>query len=316
LIKKSFFKPFVLTLSLGVLSAPLWMGWAKTVFHVDVGVVVVSFTVRDSHGGYVSGLKPAQICVREDGVPQNIKNFMEATGSVPAEPGTETPENALIASSVFILFDTSNCMYEGFARAEDGIENFIRHLDRGQAVAVYSFSHNLTRLARLTNDHEEAIRGLRNAVAGDSTALLNSTLLTLRDAAEVPGRKVVVVFSNGPDDTSIVAPEDVARVAEEEGIPIFIIATRANDPVSQNAFTTLADTSGGRLFLAGPRPLQLEAFKAIGDDLKHTYTLTYRPEQNDNGGWRHIQVQVVGADEKEFKVTARTGYRSNRHTAD
>lgn len=75
-----------------------------------------------------------------------------------------------MASSVFILFDTSNCMYDGFARAKDRIENFIRHLDPSQAVAVYSFSHNMTRPARLTTDHEAAIRGLRSASAGDSTA--------------------------------------------------------------------------------------------------------------------------------------------------
>jgi VWFA-related protein len=323
LTKKILFNRFILTLSLGVLSAPIWTGWAKTVFHVDVGVVVVSFTVRDSQGAYVSGLKPSQISVREDGVPQQIRTFMEATSSVPAEPGARVPETALIGSSVFILFDTSNCMYEGFARAEDEIESFIRHLDQGQAVAVYSFSHNLTRLARLSENHEDAIRGLRNAAAGDSTAMLNATLLTLRDAAEVPGRKVVVVFSNGPDDTSIVTPSDVARVAEEEGIPIFIIATKASDRTSQGAFGTLATTSGGRLFLATSRALQLEAFQAIGDDLKHTYTLTYRPQlsshENDNDNedaWRHIQVKVVGAPEKEYTVTARTGYRPNHRSAD
>jgi Ca-activated chloride channel homolog len=314
LTKRSFFKPFVLTLTLGVLSAPLWLGWAKTVFHVDVGVVVVSFTVRDNHGGYVSGLKPSQICVREDGVQQHIQNFMAASGSAAAENLTET--QPLIGSSVFILFDTSNCMYDGFARAEDGIENFIRHLNPDQAVAVYSFSHNMSRLARLTTDHQEAIRGLRSAVAGDSTALLNSTLLTLRDAAEVPGRKVVVVFSNGPDDTSIVNPSDVARVAEDEGIPIFIIATKGDDTVSQSAFNMLAGSSGGRLFLASQKAAQLEAFKAIGDDLNHTYTLTYRPESSDNDGWRHIEVQVLGADAKDYKITARTGYRPNRHNAD
>ena len=314
MIKRSFSKPFTLALTLGVLSAPLWLGWAKTVFHVDVGVVVVSFTVRDNHGGYVTGLKPSQIRVREDGVDQHIQNFMEAGSSADAEALTES--QPLIGSSVFILFDTSNCMYDGFARAEDGIENFIRHLSPDQAVAVYSFSHNMSRLTRLTTDHEEAIRGLRSAVAGDSTALLNATLLTLRDAAEVPGRKVVVVFSNGPDDTSIVNPSDVARVAEDEGIPIFVIATKGNDSASQSAFNMLTDTSGGRLFLAPQKAAQLEAFNAIGQDLNHTYTLTYRPALSDNEGWRHIEVQVLGDAAKDCKISARTGYRPNRHNAD
>ena len=62
-------------------------------------------------------------------------------------------------------------------------------------------------------------------MAGDDTALYNALLLTLRDAAKVPGRKVVIVFSNGPDNASMVAPDDVRAVAEDEGIPIYVIST-------------------------------------------------------------------------------------------
>jgi Ca-activated chloride channel homolog len=73
-------------------------------------------------------------------------------------------------------------------------------LDRTDSVAVYTFSRNLSRPAALTHDRNEAIFGLRKAVAGDDSALYNGLLLTLRDAAKVPGRKVIIVFSNGPDN--------------------------------------------------------------------------------------------------------------------
>ena len=76
--------------------------------------------------------------------------------------------------------------------------DFVRGLDKADSVAVYTFSRNLSRAAELTQRAREAISGLRNAVAGDDTALYNGLLLTLRDAAKVPGRKVVIVFSNGP----------------------------------------------------------------------------------------------------------------------
>ena len=281
-------------------------------------MVVVSFTVRDHHGNYVDGLRPSQICVLEDGVAQQTASLLEAASSKRDATAAGKPDAARTAmpSSVFILFDTSNCMYEGFARAEDGIENFIRHLDPSQSVAMYSFSHNLTRLARLTSDHDEAIRGLRNASAGDSTAVLNATLLGLRDAAQVPGRKALVVFSNGPDDSSMVTPDDVARIAEEEGIPIYIIVTKVTNNACADAFSMLAGSSGGRLFMAGNAPAQMEAFRTIGEDLKHTYTLTYRPAANGKSGWRHIQVEVLGNDAREFKVTSRTGYWANRQAVD
>jgi Ca-activated chloride channel homolog len=321
LTKRSWFPLIAAAIFASTISSPLLIAWANTVFHVDAGVVVVSFTVRDGHGNYVNGLGPSQIRVREDGLEQPLNSFSDAEGSSSrgsadraADPHDPDALSSM-PSSVFILFDTSNCMYETFARSEDAIENFIRHLAPSQSVAVYSFSHNMTRLARLTNDHEKAIRGLRNAASGDSTAVLNATLLSLRDAAQVPGRKVLVVFSNGPDDSSILNPGDVSRIAEEEGVPIYIIATRVNK-VCEEAFAMLADASGGRLFLAGNRPAQMDAFQAISDDLKHTYTLTFRPGPNAKDGWRRIQVEVLGDAAKDYKVTSRTGYRPNHQIGD
>ena len=84
---------------------------------------------------------------------------------------------------------------------------------------MYTFSRNFSRPAPLTHERNDAILGLRKAVAGDDAALYNGLLLTLRDAAKVPGRKVIIVFSNGPDNASMVAPDDVRAVAEDEASP-------------------------------------------------------------------------------------------------
>jgi hypothetical protein len=147
-----------------------------------------------------------------------------------------------VGTNVFVLFDTSNFMYHGFVYAEDAIADFVRGLDRADSVAVYTFSRNLSRAANLTRDRNDAIFGLRKSVAGDDTALYNGLLLTLRDAAKVPGRKVVIVFSNGPDNASMVAPDDVRAVAEDEGIPIYVISTNDvnKDPISSNVFKRIA----------------------------------------------------------------------------
>src|ERR1051326_2264207 len=198
----------------------------RTVFRSNVDMVVLSFQVTDNKGHYVNGLKPADFKIYEDGILQSISTFAEgakapmtvdADGSMhplleakkDALPGMERPD-AFVGTNVFVLFDTSNFMYKGFVYAEDAIADFVRGLDRSNSVAVYTFSRNLSRAASLTRDHSDAIAGLRKSVAGDDTALYNCLLLTLRDAAKVPGRKVVIVFSNGPDNASMVAPTDVS----------------------------------------------------------------------------------------------------------
>jgi VWFA-related protein len=219
--------------------------------------------------------------------------------------------DAFVGTNVFVLFDTSNFMYHGFVYAEDAIIDFVRGLDRADSVAVYTFSRNMSRAASLTNDRNEAIFGLRNSVAGDDTALYNGLLLTLRDAAKVPGRKVIIVFSNGPDNASMVAPDDVRAVAEDEGIPIYVISTNdvSKDPISSNVFRRLSTQTGGKAYWAKTWQKQVEAFEAIREDLGNSYTVTYYPAPNANEGFRKIDIQIVTDIGKHYRVRSRPGYR-------
>ena len=159
--------------------------------------------------------------------------------------------DAFVGTNVFVLFDTSNYMYRGFVYASDAIADFIRGLDRADSVAVYTYSRNLSRAAPLSHERNDAIFGLRKAVAGDDSALYNCLLLTLRDAAKISGRKVVIVFSNGPDNASMVAPSDVQAVAEDEGIPIYVISTNEvnKDPISSTRFQAHLYAHGRKIVL-------------------------------------------------------------------
>ena len=153
--------------------------------------------------------------------------------------------------------------------------------------------------------------GVRWAGAGDEAALYNALLLSLRDAAKIPGRKVVIVFSNGPDTASMVAPDDVRAVAEDEGIPIYVISTSDvnRDPVSTNVFRRLASRTGGKSFFAKTWQKQVEAFESIREDLGNSYTVTYYPQPNPNEGFRKISVEILSDAARRYRVSARPGYR-------
>jgi VWFA-related protein len=301
-----------------------------TVFKVKVDMVVLSFTVTDSKGHYINGLKPGDFRVFEDGILQKLATFAEGAkppvtvnedGSVKpltegqvaeaGKPGLDGRMDAFVGTNVFVLFDTSNFMYRGFVYAEDAIADFVRGLDRADSVAVYTFSRNLSRAATLSRDRNDAILGLRKSVAGDDTALYNALLLTLRDAAKVPGRKVVIVFSNGPDNASMVAPDDVRAVAEDEGIPIYVISTNEvnKDPISSGVFRRIATRTGGKAYWAKTWQKQVEAFESIREDLGNSYTITYYPQNNPNEGFRKINVEIATDIGKKYRVRARPGYR-------
>jgi VWFA-related protein len=213
-----------------------------------------------------------------------------------------------------VLFDTSNYMYRGFVYASDAIADFIRGLDRADSIAVYTYSRNLNRAVSLNRDRSMAIAGLRRAVAGDDSALYNCLLLTLRDAAKVPGRKVVIVFSNGPDNASMVAPDDVRAVAEDEGIPIYVISTSEvnKDPISSGIFKRISNSTGGKSYFAKTWQKQVEAFESIREDLGNSYTVTYYPQPNPNEGFRKLRIELLPETMKKYKVRARPGYRPQR----
>jgi VWFA-related protein len=247
--------------------------------------------------------------VMEDGTTRPL-NPAAANAEAEAK-GSDLRTDSFVGTNVFVLFDTSNYMYRGFVYASDAIADFVRGLDRSDSVAVYTFSRNLKRDAPLTRDRGEAIFGLRKAVAGDDAALYNGLLLALRDAAKVPGRKVIIVFSNGPDNASMVAPDDVRAVAEDEGIPIYVISTNDvnKDPMSSAVFKRISNRTGGKAYFAKTWQRQVEAFESIREDLGNSYTITYYPQTNANEGFRKINVEIASDVGKKYRVRARPGYR-------
>jgi Ca-activated chloride channel family protein len=293
--------------------------------HVNVILVQLSVAVTDRKGNYVSGLHPEDFTILEDGIPQKTATFEEgnehgralnskANGDdVPFTPGTldDQGKTRAAGANVFILFDTSNYMYPGFVFAQDAIADFIRSLEGVNKVALYSYSRNLSRVAVLTPDRAQVLRGVRNTVAGDDAALYNSLLLTVKDAAPLTGRKAIVVFSNGPDNASLVPPEDVAELAQSTGTIIYMISTRQaqSEPISTAVFERMSKATGGKAYFSKNWKDEQQAFTSIRDDLAHLYALSYYPQANPNRGWRNITVKLAGKNLQQYHIRTRTGYR-------
>ena len=308
---------------------------SDTVFRVNVDMVQLNVAVIDRKGNYVTGLRPSDFEIIEDHIPQKMATFEEGNqepmmllnagqsgpspspSPVAADPSpnpgkpSASPRFSSAGANVFILFDTSNYMYRGFVFAQDAISDFVRSLDSTAKIAFYSYSRDVARDALLTSDRSQVLRGVRSTVAGADAALYNALLLVLRDAGQVSGRKVVVVFSNGPDNASMVPPEGVGELAQSEGIPIYMISTREakQDPMSTAVFERMSASTGGQAYFAKNWKEQEQAFTSVRDDLSHLYALSYYPQPNPNRGWRTITVKLVGEKSKNFRIRTRNGYR-------
>jgi len=312
---------------------------------VNVVLVQLNVAVTDRKGNYINGLKPENFVISEDKIQEKIASFDEGgapgggigdagqasrisgepaagggvqpgaeasstTASAPAEE-VQPAGSRLAGASVYVLFDTSDYMYRGFVFAQDAIGGFVRSMEDANKIAFYSYSRNLSRATPLTTDRSLVMRGVRSTVAGDQAALYNCLLLTVRDAAQLRGRKAIVVFSNGPDNASTVPPEDVEELAQSTGTIIYIISTRQarDEPISSAVFERMSKGTGGKAYFAKDWRDESLAFSSIREDLAHLYTISYYPKPNQNRGWRTISVKLVGKDTDKYRVRTRDGYR-------
>ncbi len=304
---------------------------------VNVVLVQLNVAVTDRKGNYISGLKPEDFVITEDKIPEKLATFEEGN-----EPSSRlvwsAPENKMVpqpiasestpetvkadapaatsnptptGANVFILFDTSNYMYRGFVFAQDAIADFVRSLEGVSRVAFYSYSRDLSRGVPLTAERSTVLRGVRSTVAGDDAALYNCLLLTVKDAAQFTGRKAIVVFSNGPDNASLVPPEDVAELAQSTGTIIYMISTRdaQAEPISTAVFERMSKATGGKAYFSRSWKDETDAFSSIREDLAHLYSLSYYPQPNPNRGWRAISVKLTGDNAQKYRIRTRDGYR-------
>src|ERR1700722_16684852 len=120
--------------AVGVTAEHLYAQQDGTRFRISVDLVQLNVAVTDNKGNYVTGLKPTDFVISEDGISEKISTFEEGNGPTvrllggpPAKlPGdaqnssddpNQTLADAIAGSNVFILFDTSNYMYRGFVFA-------------------------------------------------------------------------------------------------------------------------------------------------------------------------------------------------------
>jgi hypothetical protein len=105
---------------------------------------------------------------------------------------------------------------------------------------------------------------------------------------------VVIVFSNGPDNASMVAPGDVQRGRRRRGhSDLRDFHQRVNkDPISSNVFRLWQRRTGGKAYWAKTWQRQGGSVRRYPRDLGKLYTVTYYPQTNPNENFRKIEVEI------------------------
>ena len=179
------------------------------VIRFDTSLVTVPVTVMDRSGRYVPQLRREQFRLLENGVEQKIAYF--AT--------TDSP------FSVVLLIDTSGSTQFRLEDIQKAAMNFVDKLKSSDSVMVMSFDDRIEVQCKATTDREVIRKAIRRTRTGGGTRLYDAVEDILKkQLATIPGRKAVVLFTDGVDTTSHRASYDsTVRLAEESDAPIYSV---------------------------------------------------------------------------------------------
>jgi Ca-activated chloride channel homolog len=179
------------------------------VIRTDTALVMVPVSVVDRSGRYVPLLKRDNFRIAENGVEQKIAYF--AT--------TDSP------FTVVLLIDTSGSTHFRLDEIQDAAINFVSKLKDNDSVMVMSFDDRISVECRATTDREEIRRAIKHTRTGGGTRLYDAVEDTLKKQLNtIPGRKAVVLFTDGVDTTGHRATYDgTIRLAEESDAPIYAV---------------------------------------------------------------------------------------------
>jgi VWFA-related protein len=175
-------------------------------------------------------------------------------------------------------------------------------------VAVYSFNDTVSELQPFTTDKAAAKRAILKTHAAGITALYDALVRVNHDLSARTGKKVIIVFTDGADNASMLTAGTAVERAKTRGIPIYTIAEGEvlTHPELIQQLGNMSRSTGGTPFLIRKLSDIGEVFDKVSQDLMHGYLLTFQSNPGDNRVWRKIQVVLRGPEGQQ--VRAREGY--------
>ena len=255
---------------------------------VDVKLVELFTVVEDPTRHPVRGLAQGDFQVFEDGAEQTIADF---------RPGAEVP------LSLGLLIDTSASMTPALRAAQTAAIDFLLLTLEGEEdrAFVVGFDARPLLVQPLTAERDELVDAIASLRAGGTSALCDAVVFSLVQMQRIPGRRALVVLTDGVGREERIDFGTCLRFVQRSGIPIYAVLLAGDDPtaaasggVDTETLGRLVGSVGGRLFLVeNPRRLG-GVYRAVSEELRSQYLLTYYPRRLAAGdeGWREIEVEV------------------------
>lgn len=277
-----------------------------TTIKVNVRLVRMLVTVKDAAGQLIGSLNKSDFTVYDNGVKQDIAVF---------DRETEQP------LSVAMLVDTSASTGIELRYELDSVSRFLKVLlgegNPDDTVALYSFNWQVTLQSSYTRRFARMDQMLKQLKSEGGTSMYDAIYLASRELEFRNGRHVMVLVTDGGDTTSSKDYHQAlesAQLADAIMYPVLVVPI-TNDAGrnvgGENALTTLAAGTGGRVFTPNLGEQLDRAFDDILRELRTQYVIGFYPKDvppsKDRFHTLKVNVQSTLVN-RGLRVSTRSGY--------
>jgi len=256
---------------------------------VDVNLISVFATVKDSQGNFVTDLTKDDFRIYEDGRAQEIQIF-------------EKQEE--VESSIAILMDTSGSMVDILPYMKRGVRDFTRVLPKTDEFFIVTFGTAVKLLHTSSQSQKHLEESMAPLRAFGTSSMYDALLFSMMkvENSERP-RKALIVFTDGNDNGSNFGHGRILEEVQSSAVLLYFIAIGSPLLVDSHTLESLSDSSGGRTFYVRKQDSVSPVLEQVRTELAKQYYLGYYTSPRP--GFHQLRVEVPGHD---VKVRAKTGY--------
>lgn len=263
------------------------------VIGAEVEVVSVPVLVFDKAGRFIPDLKKSEIQLFEDGVAQEIIYLASSTG------------DDRIPLSIALTLDTSGSMQPSIAFLKEAATYFTGKIEATDQALVVQFNESVKSSSEFTDDTDRLDSFINGLQVWGGTALYDAVLYSLDRLRDRPGRKALILLSDGDDNgASSATKSQVTAMAKSLEVSIYAVGIQGFD-TPRGFLKNLAEDTGGAYYFPGKVGELIKVFEAISKDLKNNYLVAYSPKRSADNTYRKIEVRVARPD---TSIRVRPGY--------
>lgn len=232
--------------------------------------VVVYVSAEDQYGEPAL-VNPNFLVLREDGkkVPVTLIEGAEDSGPI----------------TTMLVMDVSGSMNHGskLTMAKNVATKYVDQMRSNDLAGIIAYNTRVQEVQTITKDRGQLKMAIDNLKAEKDTAMYDAIKKAIEVLNPLPGRKAILVLTDGLDNRSKASPSDIVDSIGESGLSIGIIglgkasqSTGSITALDENTLTALSSKAGGDYSRATDEESLEKIYEQYGRTLQSEYVITYR----------------------------------------